>query len=155
MKIVSGSAALLVAMVLCAAIASANEANKSESATKGSSSGGRQSQQQSPSSLKDQQTVQQVQQALNAKGYDAGQANGIWSSKSRDALAQYQKDNGLQPSGQIDPQSIAHLGISTSSGKSAAGGQQGSQPGSKDQQTGSGGYGMMGNEGESRGQSNP
>lgn len=150
MNIFSRPTALFAALALCAAV-SAYAGNKSDSATQGSSPGGQQSQQQSSSAMNDKQTVQQVQQALNAKGYDAGQANGNWSSKSRIAMSQFQKDNGLNSTGRIDQQSLALLGVTGSN--AGAGGQQSKQPGSSDQQQG--GYGMMGNQGGPGQQANP
>src|SRR5574337_698050 len=80
-------------------------------------------------------TVKQVQQALNSKGFDPGPVNGEWGSKTQSALMQFQQAQGMQATGQLDQQTLASLGIQ---GGSAAGG-QGSMP---DQQSGSGAGGM-------------
>lgn len=46
--------------------------------------------------------VKTVQQILNKNGYDAGSADGVMGGKTRSAIAQFQKDNGLDPTGKVD-----------------------------------------------------
>lgn len=46
--------------------------------------------------------VKSVQQLLNEKGYDAGSADGVMGSKTKDAIAQFQADHGLAPTGKVD-----------------------------------------------------
>ncbi len=142
MKIVSGATALFAAIGFMAAIATANAGSQSDSSMQqGSSPGGQQSQQQSSSVMGDQKTVKDVQQALNNQGYNAGPADGKWTSKSQDALSKFQRDKGLRPTGEINQESLVILGVASPSepGSAGAGGQS-SQPGSMDQQqSGSGG----------------
>lgn len=56
-------------------------------------------------------TIKQVQQALNDIGYDAGVADGIMGQKTKDAVEQFQKDNGLTIDGIIGKQVKDALGI--------------------------------------------
>lgn len=56
-------------------------------------------------------TIKQVQQALNDKGYDAGVADGIMGQKTKNAVEQFQKDNGLTIDGIIGKQVKEALGI--------------------------------------------
>lgn len=54
--------------------------------------------------------VKAVQKALAAKGYDPGPADNVMGAKTKSALIQYQKDNGL-PVGQLDFETLRSLGI--------------------------------------------
>lgn len=56
-------------------------------------------------------TIKQVQQALNDKGYDCGVADGIMGEKTKNAVEQFQKDNGLTIDGIIGKQVKDALGI--------------------------------------------
>lgn len=57
-------------------------------------------------------TIKQVQQALNDLGYDAGEADGVMGQKTKAAVEQFQKDNGLVVDGIIGKQVKDKLGIS-------------------------------------------
>lgn len=57
-------------------------------------------------------TIKQVQQALNDLGYDAGEADGVMGQKTKAAVEQFQKDNGLVIDGIIGKQVKDKLGIS-------------------------------------------
>jgi len=46
--------------------------------------------------------IKTVQQVLNKNGYDAGSADGVMGDKTRAAIAQFQADNGMTPTGQVD-----------------------------------------------------
>ncbi len=54
-----------------------------------------------------------VQIALNAKGYHAGQADGKWGSLSRSAMRNFQRDNKLEQTGELDGASLDILGINS------------------------------------------
>lgn len=56
--------------------------------------------------------IRQVQQALNEKGYDCGEADGIMGPKSTQALMNFQTDNGLTADGIIGEEVKTALGIS-------------------------------------------
>lgn len=57
------------------------------------------------------QLVQQVQRNLGQQGYNPGPQDGVWGSRTRTALQNFQRDKGLRQSGQLDQQTIAALGI--------------------------------------------
>jgi localization factor PodJL len=46
--------------------------------------------------------IKSVQQVLNKNGYDAGSADGVMGDKTKAAITQFQKDNGMAPTGQVD-----------------------------------------------------
>lgn len=55
--------------------------------------------------------VRLVQQALNQKGYSAGNVHGDWDDGSRKAAADFQRANNLEPNGEIDLSLLAALGL--------------------------------------------
>jgi hypothetical protein len=59
----------------------------------------------------DPELVSQVQSALNRAGYDAGIADGHMGRRTRSALSNFQRDNGLPVTGSIDPQTAQALGV--------------------------------------------
>ena len=46
--------------------------------------------------------VQNIQIILNKNGYDAGSADGVMGGKTKTAIVAFQKDNGMEPTGEID-----------------------------------------------------
>lgn len=54
-------------------------------------------------------TPKAVQDALNKSGYDAGSADGVVGSKTKAAIAQFQMDNGMNATGEIDASLISAL----------------------------------------------
>jgi peptidoglycan hydrolase-like protein with peptidoglycan-binding domain len=71
----------------------------------------------------DPETVRQVQQALKDKGHDPGPVDGIVGKRTSKALKDFQKAEGLQPTGKLDSETMAVLGMengSTASSDSAA-----------------------------------
>ena len=69
--------------------------------------------------------VQQVQQKLSEQGYKPGPVDGKFGPKTQEAVRKFQQEKGIQPTGQIDPQTIAALGVQGQSGQGGA--QQGQQ----------------------------
>jgi hypothetical protein len=71
----------------------------------------------------DESVVRNVQQALRDKGIDAGPVDGIWGPQTSSGVRQFQKDQGLDTSGQLNSQTLGALGIagegSASAGESA------------------------------------
>jgi hypothetical protein len=69
------------------------------------------------------QLVRKVQETLGDKGVDAGPVDGIWGPKTSSAVRQFQQDQGLQATGQLNGETLAALGIaregSASAGESA------------------------------------
>ena len=55
--------------------------------------------------------IKQVQEKLNALGFDAGPVNGDFSAKTQAALAQYQLSMLLPASGVPDDDTLLELGI--------------------------------------------
>src|SRR5262245_60648901 len=79
--------------------------------------------------------VKAVQQALKDKGHDPGAVDGVMGPKTRTALKDFQKKEGIKDTGQMDLETMAKLGVeaktssegsassgSTASGSPAAGG---------------------------------
>ena len=62
--------------------------------------------------------VRAAQQALKDKGHDPGMVDGVMGPKTKQALRDFQKKEGLKESGQLDSETMAKLDIKTS----AAGG---------------------------------
>lgn len=56
-------------------------------------------------------TVRNVQQALNAKGFNAGPADGQWGPSTEIALKQFQAAQGLPPTGALDARTMNALGV--------------------------------------------
>lgn len=54
-------------------------------------------------------TVQSVQRQLSQRGYQAGPADGIMGENTQAALLNFQRDQGLSQTGQIDQQTLAAL----------------------------------------------
>lgn len=48
------------------------------------------------------EALRNIQQILNASGYDAGTEDGLMGQRTRNAIAKFQKDNGMSPSGEVD-----------------------------------------------------
>lgn len=66
---------------------------------------------ESESSSEKSEKVLRVQQALREKGYDPGEANGEWGSKTWAALRDYQKAQGLQATAKMDEATLGALGV--------------------------------------------
>ena len=57
------------------------------------------------------ETVKRVQAALVMEGYDPGRADCEFDSRTEQALKQAQQDMSLEPTGQLDQQTLAALGV--------------------------------------------
>jgi peptidoglycan hydrolase-like protein with peptidoglycan-binding domain len=68
--------------------------------------------------LQDIATVQAVQRALRAEGYDPGPADGTLNAKTVQALKQAQQARELEPTGQVDRRTAAALGVNPGSARS-------------------------------------
>jgi peptidoglycan hydrolase-like protein with peptidoglycan-binding domain len=55
--------------------------------------------------------VQMVQERLRELGYYHGGVDGIWGAQTQAAITQFQQGRGLQPNGQLNPETIAALGL--------------------------------------------
>ncbi len=66
----------------------------------------------------DRKVAMSAQEALNNRGFNAGTADGLWGGKSRTALKEFQKTNGLTASGELDAASLSALGVNKNSSNS-------------------------------------
>lgn len=57
------------------------------------------------------ETVYQAQRRLNELGYNPGPIDGFWGNKTQKAVKDFQRDNGLSVTGNIDKATIKKLGI--------------------------------------------
>jgi peptidoglycan hydrolase-like protein with peptidoglycan-binding domain len=55
--------------------------------------------------------VTAVQEALKDKGHDPGRIDGIVGPRTRAALRDFQKAEGLEPTGRTDAETLTALGI--------------------------------------------
>jgi peptidoglycan hydrolase-like protein with peptidoglycan-binding domain len=58
--------------------------------------------------------IRQAQQALNKDGFKVGRADGRLGPETEAAIKQFQQSKQIQPSGQLDQQTMADLGLDTS-----------------------------------------
>jgi localization factor PodJL len=58
--------------------------------------------------------VREVQMKLNQKGFDVGGPDGVMGPRTKDALMQFQRQQGLAASGEIDNETMAALDIGPS-----------------------------------------
>ena len=73
--------------------------------------------------------IRQLQQALNDHGFEAGEVDGVFNERTSTALKRFQSKAGLPPTGQVDEQLLALVGLSG----------QARQPAGADPSTGQGG----------------
>ena len=59
--------------------------------------------------------LQQAQTLLNEKGFNVGDVDGVLGPRTRRAVMAFQRQRGLEPSGQIDQQTATALGLSIAS----------------------------------------
>lgn len=53
--------------------------------------------------------VSNIQKILNKNGYDTGGADGVMGEKTKTAIAAFQKDNGMDPTGRVDENLVKAL----------------------------------------------
>lgn len=79
--------------------------------------------------LSRREQIRRIQEALNARGYEAGPADGAMGPKTRSAVRTYQSDAGMPVTGQISPELLARLDITDVAGaETGATGTQTIQP---------------------------
>ncbi len=66
---------------------------------------------QDPELRRGRELVRDVQQALNAKGYQSGPADGVMGPLTRSALRTFQRDEGLEVSGRMTDETLERLGV--------------------------------------------
>jgi peptidoglycan hydrolase-like protein with peptidoglycan-binding domain len=70
-------------------------------------------------SLATRENIRQVQQALNARGYSAGPADGVMGPSTRSAITSYRSRNNMSASADITAELLTSLGIGTADSSSA------------------------------------
>jgi hypothetical protein len=58
--------------------------------------------------------IRQVQQALQKDGFHSGRADGRWGPETQSAVKQFQQSKQMEPTGKLDQQTVADLGLHTS-----------------------------------------
>jgi peptidoglycan hydrolase-like protein with peptidoglycan-binding domain len=56
-------------------------------------------------------TIRKAQETLNARGYKAGAPNGVLGETTRSALRAFQKSENIVVTGNLNPRTLARLGI--------------------------------------------
>jgi len=74
--------------------------------------------------------IADVQQHLQQLGYYKGRIDGIWGKQSRQAMAQFQRSQGMQATGRIDDQSRQALNSGSTSATGSSGMNSSSSTGS-------------------------
>jgi len=69
----------------------------------------------------DAQTVRQAQKTLNDRGFRTGGTDGKMGPQTQAALVNFQRAEKLQPTGKLDRQTLAALGLEKADGKAAKG----------------------------------
>lgn len=93
---------------------------------------------QSQSGKLDQNTARQVQQQLQSQGYNVGQVDGVWGTRSRQALMDFQRDQNIRTTGRPDQQTMAALGLEPSASQQAQTPESGSRQQNQQRQEGGG-----------------
>lgn len=83
----------------------------------------------------DRDDVRRLQLTLRHAGYDPGRADGNWGQQTASALADFQRANGIEPTGNLDKRTARALGLPPDQGY---GGERNGQYGQHD-------YGQFGN----------
>ncbi len=81
----------------------------------------------------DRDQIQQVQRALDQKGFKSGRADGIMGPETESALRSFQQKEGLQATGQMDQETLGKLGLGNLAQSPTVG--QGGQSGQSAQQS--------------------
>ena len=69
----------------------------------------------------DKETVRQVQEVLNSAGFECGTADGLFGSKTENAIRQYQEANQLTVDGTISDELLESMGLAQTSQEAAQG----------------------------------
>lgn len=64
-----------------------------------------------PSTMDPSARVRMAQQALQEKGYNPGPIDGVMGSKTRAALKEFQRKEGLEANGRLDMTTMSRLGM--------------------------------------------
>ncbi len=70
----------------------------------------------------DRDEVRRLQLRLRHEGYDPGTADGNWGQQTASALADFQRANGIEPTGNLDRRTARALGLPPDQGYGGEGG---------------------------------
>ena len=56
--------------------------------------------------------IQQIQKALNEKGFNVGEVDGVLGPQTKKALSDFQQKQGMQATGEVDSKTMTALGLS-------------------------------------------
>jgi peptidoglycan hydrolase-like protein with peptidoglycan-binding domain len=73
--------------------------------------------------------IKQAQQALDQKGFKAGEADGVLGPETKSAIKELQQKQKLNATGELDSQTLSALGVSMSGQSGQAAGQRPSTTG--------------------------
>ena len=59
----------------------------------------------------DPAAIRMIQQGLESKGFEVGSADGMWGDRTVQALREFQRSQGMEPSGEPDVYTLAALGL--------------------------------------------
>jgi len=90
-----------------------------------------------------QQTVREVQQKLNEKGYQAGAVDGIMGQQTQQALQEFQRSQNISGAGQLNQQTLSALGVQAQAGMGGSMRQGASGSGSSSMGSGSSSMGSQ------------
>ena len=68
--------------------------------------------------------IRRVQQALDKDGFNPGPTDGRWGPRTENAIKQFQQSKQIQSNGQLDQQTVADLGLDSSTFLQSQGGQR-------------------------------
>jgi peptidoglycan hydrolase-like protein with peptidoglycan-binding domain len=96
-------------------------------------------------------TVRDAQQALHDKGFDVGPIDGVMGPRTESAVRDYQRQQGMTPSGRLDRETLSGLNVQASAGDSmrspgerTRGGTMGDRTGASGSAPGNPGSGAIG-----------
>lgn len=87
------------------------------------------------------QLVRNVQQTLRDKGVDAGPVDGIWGPQTSTGVRQFQQQQNLETTGQLNAQTLDALGIAEGSASAGESGKAAAKSGTSEQRSASSGEG--------------
>ena len=60
-------------------------------------------------------SIRALQDRLRSLGFYTGGVDGVWGQSTERAIAQFQQNRGLQPTGQLTPATVSSMGLSPNS----------------------------------------
>lgn len=114
------SAAVALSLAACQGMGGREAGGRQQAGATPSMSGAQAPQAQAQQALAPD-LVRNIQRTLSQRGYDAGPADGVYGEATQQALRNFQRDQRLTSSGQLDSQTLAALGVVTGGTRAATG----------------------------------